>query len=127
MSKNESKIVIFLDAVGRTILGEKIESETTETILTVKNPAVVHIMPNQQTGQLQLQLLPLFFKEFLAEKDAGTTWRYNKNTITETNDVVLDFKLEAQYNQIFAPGTWHSQQTPAQQPQKAEVVKLFDE
>jgi len=120
----QNKIITFLDSVGRTVLGEKIESETNEQILAVKNPAVVHILPNQQTGQLQLQILPLFFKEFLADKDTGTTWKYNRTSITEAIDVTFDFKLEAQYRQIFA-------NTPApapQQPQgKPEVVKLFDE
>jgi hypothetical protein len=124
MSNTENKTVVFFDTVGRTILGEKIEAETTDKVLAIKNPAVVHIMPNQQTGQLQLQILPLFFKEFLAEKDAGTTWKYNRENITEAVDVTFDFKLEAQYRQIFA-------NTPApapQQPQgQSEVIKLFDE
>jgi hypothetical protein len=125
MSNTENKTVVFFDTVGRTILGEKIEAETTDKVLAIKNPAVVHIMPNQQTGQLQLQILPLFFKEFLAEKDAGTTWKYNRENITEAVDVTFDFKLEAQYRQIFSA-------TPAapapQQPQGSpDVVKLFDE
>jgi hypothetical protein len=123
MSENQNKIVVFFDSVGRTILGEKIETETTDKLLAVKNPAVVHILPNQQTGQLQLQILPLFFKEFLAEKDAGTTWNYNRENITEAVDVAFDFKLEAQYRQIFAPVPVASTQ-PQGTP---EVVKLFDE
>jgi hypothetical protein len=120
----QNKIVVFFDTVGRTILGEKIEAETTDKVLVVKNPAVVHIMPNQQTGQLQLQILPLFFKEFLADKDTGTIWKYNRENITEAVDIVFDFKLEAQYRQIFI-------NTPASAPQQPqgspEVIKLFDE
>lgn len=124
MSNTENKIVVFFDTVGRTILGERIEAETNEKVLAVKNPAVVHIMPNQQTGQLQLQILPLFFKEFLADKDAGTLWKYNRENITEAVDVTFDFKLEAQYRQIFT-----NMPAPApQQPQGSpEVIKLFDE
>lgn len=124
MSNTENKIVVFFDQVGRTILGERIDDKTTDGVLTVKNPAVVHIMPNQQTGQLQLQILPLFFKEFLADKDSGTVWNYVRANITEAVDVTFDFKLEAQYRQIFS-------NTPApapQQPQGSpEVIKLFDE
>ena len=82
MSNTENKIVVFFDSVGRTILGEKLEDKTTKEVLTIKNPAVVHIMPNQQSGQLQLQILPLFFKEFLADKDTGTDWNYNRSNIT---------------------------------------------
>jgi hypothetical protein len=124
MANTENKIVVFFDAVGRTILGEKIETETNDTVLTIKNPAVVHIMPNQQTGQLQLQILPLFFKEFLAEKDTGTVWKYNKANITEAADVTFDFKLEAQYRQIFASTPASFSQQPQAEP---ETIKLFDE
>jgi len=128
MSNNQNKIVVFFDAVGRTILGEKVESETSDKFLAIKNPAVVHIMPNQQTGQLQLQMLPLFFKEFLADKDSGTVWKYNKNSITESVDIVFDFKLEAQYRQIFSGGPAPAQASaPQQQQGTPEVIKLFDE
>lgn len=125
MANTENKIVVFFDTVGRTILGERLDDKTTDSVLSVKNPAVVHIMPNQQTGQLQLQILPLFFKEFLADKDAGTVWSYNRANITEAVDVTFDFKLEAQYRQIFA-----NMPAPApQQPQgsSGDVIKLFDE
>ena len=37
MSNNQNKIVVFFDAVGRTIVGEEIESETSDKILAVKN------------------------------------------------------------------------------------------
>jgi len=124
MSNTENKIAVFFDSVGRTILGEKLEDKSNDKVLAIKNPAVVHIMPNQQTGQLQLQILPLFFKEFLADKDAGTVWNYNRANITEAVDVTFDFKLEAQYRQIFA-----NMPAPApQQPQGSpEVIRLFDE
>jgi hypothetical protein len=124
MSNTENKIVVFFDSVGRTILGEKLEDKTTKEVLTIKNPAVVHIMPNQQSGQLQLQILPLFFKEFLAEKDNGTVWNYNRANITEAVDVTFDFKLEAQYRQIFAAGPAPAPQQPQGSP---EVIKLFDD
>lgn len=124
MSNTENKIVVFFDSVGRTILGEKLEDKSNDKILAIKNPAVVHIMPNQQTGQLQLQILPLFFKEFLADKNEGTVWNYNRANITEAVGVVFDFKLEAQYRQIFAAGPAPAPQQPQGSP---EVIKLFDE
>ncbi len=125
MSETENKIVVFFDQVGRTILGERVESETGTKVLTIKNPAVVHIMPNQQTGQLQLQILPLFFKEFLAEKDSGTIWKYNRENITEAVDVTFDFELEAQYKQIFSNIILPSAPQEPQGP--VETIKLFDE
>jgi hypothetical protein len=124
MSNTENKIVVFFDSVGRTILGERLDDKTTNEVLTIKNPAVVHIMPNQQSGQLQLQILPLFFKEFLADKDTGTVWNYSRANITEAVDVTFDFKLEAQYRQIFAAGPASAPQQPQGSP---EVIKLFDD
>lgn len=127
MSNTENKIVVFFDTVGRTILGERLEDKTTDKVLAIKNPAVVHIMPNQQTGQLQLQILPLFFKEFLADKDTGTVWNYNRANITEAVDVVFDFKLEGQYRQIFNPQPMPSPVPQQPQGNSGDVIKLFDE
>lgn len=124
MSNNETAFIVFFDSVGRTILGERVNSETTEQTLTIKNPAVVHILPNQQTGQLQLQILPLFFKEFLADKNDATFWKYNRNQITECKDIAFDFKLQVQYQQLFAPAPAPAPQQPQGSP---EVIKLFDE
>lgn len=121
MSETTNKIVVFFDSVGRTILGERVDANTTDKVLSIKNPAVVHIMPNQQTGQLQLQILPLFFREFLADKSEPTVWNYNRTLITEAQDVAFDFKLEAQYQQIFNP-------SPIITPKgSGDVVRLFDE
>jgi hypothetical protein len=121
MSETTNKIVVFFDSVGRTILGERVDANTTDKVLSIKNPAVVHIMPNQQTGQLQLQILPLFFREFLADKSEPTIWNYNRTLITEAQDVAFDFKLEAQYQQIFNP-------SPIITPKgSGDVVRLFDE
>lgn len=128
MSETTNKITIFFDSVGRTILGERIDNETTDTVLTVKNPAVVHIMPNQQTGQLTLQILPLFFREFLADKSEPTVWKYNRSLITECKDLTFDFKLQAQYQQIFNPSPIITPSTPGVAPAGAgDVVRLFDE
>jgi len=123
MENKENKIVTFFDTIGRLIIGEK--TEQTDTQLVIKNPAVVHIQPNPQSGQLSLQILPLFFREFLADKSESTTWRYNRELITECDEIVFDYKLQAQYQQLFAP---QPQQAPAQPTQNnPEVIKLFDE
>lgn len=122
--ENNTNLIVFFDTVGRTILGERIASETTDEVLAIKNPAVVHIMPNQQTGQLSLQILPLFFKEFLADKNEATVWYYNKKSITPSKDIAFDFKLSAQYQQLFS-GIVPAQASPSQG--SPEVVKLFDE
>lgn len=121
METKNKKLTVFLDNIGRTIIG-KVVSENEQT-LSIENPALVHIQPNVQTQQLQLQILPLFFKEFQAEKDAPTVWNYNKQNITTSNDIQFAFQFAAQYEQIFqAPGAASPQQNKSE-----EVIKLFDE
>ena len=111
-----NKLTVFLDSVGRTIIGKT--SKETEDVLSIENPALVHIQANPQTNQLQLQVLPLFFKEFQENKAEPTVWNYRKANITIAEDIVFAGQFHAQYNQLFQPP----------QPQgEPKVVKLFDE
>lgn len=116
MSNTTKKLIVFLDNVGRTIIGKL--SREDETVLSVENPALVHIQANPQNNQLQLQILPLFFKEFLHDKAAPTVWNYKKCNIAAADDVQFNAQFIAQYEQIFQPP----------QPQgEPKTVKLFDE
>jgi hypothetical protein len=122
---NDTKTpTIFLDNIGRTILG-LVKKETPEE-LTVENPALILIQANPQTNQLQLQIIPLFLKEFQADKDKPTVWNFKKATLTTTEKLVLSPQLLGQYTQLFsAPAP-----APAPEAQPSEspsVVKLFDE
>lgn len=115
METKNKKLTVFLDSVGRTIIGNIVEE--TDNQLVIENPALVHIQPNMQTNQLQLQILPLFFKEFQSDKNNATVWTFNKSAITTSTNVTFAEQFVAQYNQLFgAPA--------AKQP---EVVKLFDD
>lgn len=114
-----SNTVTFIDNIGRTFLAEEVSRD--QTTLKVKNPAVVHVVPNQQTGQLQVQLIPLFLTELLdpQTKSEGTFWTYNLSQIT-LGEVKIETRLLAQYTQAFA-------QIPVQPDNGPAVVKLFDE
>jgi hypothetical protein len=116
MSNTTTQPTVFLDTIGRTIIGN-IVSET-DTTISVKNPALVAVQANPQTNQLQLQILPLFFKEFLASQTDSTVWVYKKNLITTAEPVNFNAQFVLQYNQLFAP--------PATQGEPS-VVKLFDD
>ena len=132
MSTNK-KLITFLDTIGRNIIGEEAE-EQKEGYLAVKNPVIVHIVPNPQTNQMSLQLFPVFFKEFQADKDEDTVWFYKKDNIVESNNITLDFKLQAQYTNMFSKiivpdntiVTPESEEPLTQKPQ-GKVVKLFDD
>jgi len=117
------EITLFIDHVGFTVVGEKVEA--TETHLKVKNPAVLQAAPNQQ-NQLQVQLVPVLFKEFLdsAEKDKGVVFSYPINRVV-LSDAALDSRLITQYKNLLNP----SQQAVGSSKESAdpEVIKLFDE
>lgn len=116
MNTSSNNLTVFLDNIGRTIIGTSVSE--TDAVLSVENPALVHIQPSPQSGQLQLQILPLFFKEFQADKSASTTWDFKKCNITQCKPIEFHNQFFAQYMQLFAS-------PPA--PPEPEVVKLFDE
>ena len=119
--QNNKSLIVFLDTIGRTLIA-KVNKET-ETIVSVENPAIVHVQPNPQTNQLQLQILPLFFKEFQEDKTQPTVWHFNKSSITLSDSIALAPQFAAQYEQLNQAYT-----KPAEQPNaKADIVKLFDE
>lgn len=112
--------IVFIDQIGRTIFGQLVQS--TENHIEVKNPAMINV--NQmQNGQLQVQIFPLFFREFIeeSEREKGTTWVFNKSQITTTDDTIVDQKLVDQYNRVVGNV---AAVTPTAGP---ATIKLFDE
>lgn len=114
------KIIHFIDHVGFSIIGEEVSSD--ENKLVVKNPAVLQASPNQQ-NQLQVQLLPILFKEFVdsSVRSKGVTFTYNKNRVV-MSDADLDQRLKQQYDQMFSDAPVATDTKPSE-----EVIKLFDE
>jgi hypothetical protein len=117
---NSKPLTVFLDTIGRTIIG-KVVTETDE-VISIENPAVVHVQPNPQTNQLQLQILPLFFREFQADRNQPTVWNYRKSNITLSEEVTFAVQFISQYEQMFR----QVEATP-QTPPEPQLVKLFDE
>lgn len=132
MSEETKPTIVFLDTVGRTILGELISQEAKTTV--VNNPVILNVIP-AEGGRMTVQLYPLFFKEFLADKSDDVAFTFNNDFITTTNISAVDFRLLAQYAQLFnknnvfvPPGTVPSQQQQTSAPQQNKsVINLFDE
>jgi hypothetical protein len=124
-TETKQKHVIFLDNVQRTILAEFVSEDDKK--LNVNNPVV--IMINQDNaGKVSVQLLPVLFREFLADKTADVGFPYPKDNICISNVEAIDFRLQAQYSQMFSKD--NSFVVPQQQsPQQTEggVINLFDE
>jgi len=134
MSETETtptvKIVTFLDTVGRTIVGEFVSSD--DTLLKVKNPVVLHVVPQDQSGRMSVQLLPIFFREFLGDKTGDVVFTYNKTNITETDIDAFDFRLQAQYVQMFNKSNIFvppnaGEVAPAPAKDAPAIINLFDE
>jgi len=121
-------LTTVLDAVGRTILGETVADKTNDTVLAIKNPVVLNVVPQDQSGRMSVQLLPIFFREFLPDKTGDVVFLYKKNNITETDIEAIDFRLAAQYNQMFNKSNIF---VPPAEPSPGQagnsVVNLFDE
>lgn len=124
-TENKLKHVIFLDNVQRTILGELVSED--EKNLNIKNPVV--IMINQDnTGKISVQLLPLLFREFLADKTGDVTFKYTKENISTSDVEAIDFRLQAQYSQMFSKtNSFVAPQQQAPQQTEGGVINLFDE
>jgi len=128
-TKQNNKLTVFLDQIGRTILGEDVTCDTTPDLLSIKNPVILHVVPDN-SGRMSVQLLPVFFREFLASKDDAVVFEYKKTNVTMSSLDVLDFRLTAQYNQLFGTGNVFVPPeggvvTP-ETPKSGNVVNLFD-
>ena len=123
---NNTNLTVILDPVGRTILGEKTES-TDSTKTTIKNPVVLHVIPADNQGKMSIQLLPVFFREFLADKSGDVSFTYDTARIGVSDIDALDFRLQAQYAQMFNKNNVFVPPQPQQEETGGNVVNLFDE
>ena len=124
--ENKKDLIVFVDNVGRNIYGELVSQE--EKYFWVKNPAIINIVPNASNGQLQVQVLPYFFGEFLKNKEEPkTVWKFSAKSVVIATELDLDEKLTLQYERMFSNTkiiTSDKQITPA--GSAAKVVKLFE-
>lgn len=117
------KLITFIDSIGRNIIGEELSSS--ENKISVKNPAMINVA-QAQNGQLQVQLIPLFFAEFISasERTNGSTWSFNTNLVT-LGEVSVDERLQEQYVRVFSAVTTAPQDGSGTSDES--VIKLFDE
>jgi len=111
-----SDIITIVDHVGRTVIG--VVQKNTAKNITIQNPVIIHVQPDPQSGQLQVQSFPYLFMEFIKGDKNKNNWTFDKSTIA-ISDVELEDRIIDQYKNINSP------KPPAQQ-EEPEVVKLFD-
>lgn len=124
-----TKLTVFLDTVGRTVLGEEITSSDS-SLLSVKNPVIIETVPVDNAGKMSIRLLPIFFKGFLADQSKDVVISYNRSVISVTDIDALDFRLQAQYTQMNNPNnSFVSQETSSSTGDSTSknVINLFDD
>ena len=102
-TETKNKLVVFLDNIGRTILAERVLTNDAAGVVRVKNPVILHVLPDNQ-GRMSVQLLPIFFREFLADREGDAVFNYKTSNVTESEIDNLDYRLQAQYSQLFGKG-----------------------
>lgn len=119
---NSMNLVAIVDSVGRVILGRDDQDKSNKQLLSLKNPAVVNIQVNQESGQISVQLIPFIFREFVKEstREQGVSWQFQRSSITTSDDLELEPSIIDQYARIF-------EGAPAPEEVSAEPVELFDD
>jgi hypothetical protein len=117
---SSGSISTIIDHIGRTVVGKVIKD--TKDIITLYNPVIIHVQPDPQSGQLQVQSFPYIFMEFLKDKNKNN-WTFTKSAIS-TSDVELDERIIQQYENINNPAPPIQEGTNQNEP---EVIKLFDD
>ena len=121
------KLVVFLDNIGRTILGEQNPEKSDDGQLAVKNPVILHVVPDQNQ-RMSVQLLPILFREFTASKEDDVEFYFKIANITKSDLVTIDFRLAAQYAQLFGKNNvFVPPSAPVEEKKVEKTVNLFDE
>jgi hypothetical protein len=106
--------IVFLDNIQRTIIATLVSQD--DATITVTKPCILNVTPTPDK-KLQVQLYPLFFREFTTNRDEFANWTYAKSAVVQS-DTKLEANLITQYIQMFQTTTVNAN-TP--------VVKLFDD
>ena len=119
-------LIAIVDSVGRVILGREDVNKSSETAINLKNPAVVNIQVNQESGQISVQLIPFIFREFVRQdlREEGVSWTFQRSGITTSDDLALEPTIVDQYARIFEGA--EPVEAPSEAP-SAKPVELFDE
>jgi hypothetical protein len=112
----QKEIKAIVDQTGRTVIG--VETGQTDETITLNNPVIVHVQPDPQSGQLQVQTFPYLFMEFIEGDKQKNEWTFHKASIA-TSTVKLNKQITTQY---------HAINNPAEVPKpdaEPEVIQLF--
>lgn len=123
---NENNLTIIIDNVGRTIVGKKKNLDQNSLDLVLENPAVIYVTPDEENkGRISVQMMPLFFREFLADKESPVLAHYKSTQYVLLEIANYDERMNNQYQQTF--GRIIIPESPQiSNAKEPKVVDLFD-
>lgn len=124
----EHGIVIFVDHIGRSIVGKRHDKG-------IFRPYIIDLVPvnmQQPNGQFQVQLVPYVFSEFVAEDKRDNVVMNFPTAVflndADGNDIELDARIVDQYRRLIGeikPDTPAPAAPPGAEGEP-KTVKLFD-
>ena len=103
---SDKNLTIFVDNIGRTVMGE-LDKET-KSEMVVANPAIIHVVPNKPN-------------------DDPAKWTFNKANLTTAAGITLDDKIVSQYDGLYSPIVTPDSSPVVAPAGDSKVVKLFDD
>lgn len=122
---DEYKIVVYNDGIGRTCFGEVLEQ--TDTILKLKDPAMIMVTPNE-AGQMKVDIIPLFFAEFIVPGDDGSkqcVFDVNRNNISLIDVKLTDSITKHYFTKINIKETTETKE--GEEEDTTPEIKLFED
>ena len=110
-----SDIRTIVDHIGRTVVG--VVTEENDTTITINNPVIIHVQPNQQNGQLQVQSFPYLFMEFIKgdktilEKEPLENLSKNKELVGYKHEGFW-YACDTLRDKIHLENLWNSNKAP---------------
>lgn len=102
-NKKNYRVGLIFDNAGVIYIAQ-IMSETPDYYL-IHNPAQVFYNINEETKDVEINIIPVCFPEVLSEesKETGTNWVYQKSNarFVSTDDIKVDARVLEYYNKIF--------------------------
>lgn len=112
-------LLVFNDSIGRTCYG-KFVAETSDTV-SIEQPALIMVVPGEN-GQARVDILRLFFQEFIQNEDGkqDCVVHFNRADITPIEVKITDALREHFFMKILGVSVGQ----PAQN--EPEQIELFD-
>lgn len=102
---NKQNLTLIFDNAGVIYIGDISETKQDSEYLLIRNPAQILYNINEQTKDVEINIIPVCFPEILSQesKEKGTRWVYQRKNarFISAFDVSIDERVVNYYNGIF--------------------------